>query len=438
MNVERNLLIGTIATMLVVILLGIAYAGEETRMAHETKAQQGELIARGARLYDTYCAGCHGRRGEGLPGIYPPLNVEDLWVGREDIAFYGTLHDYIALNISAGHPKQRMPSWADEYGGPLRNDQIEDLTQFVLNWMGPQPEGVRLEFVPIPTAVAEPGPTGIPSPVAGTGITPTAVAGPTPAGTPAPVVGMDTARGGQIFATACARCHGADGRGTELGPSLISDRVAAKGDDVLRDIIANGKPGTSMPSWGGLLSSQDITNVVTYLRALAEGEAPAAPPTPAETAVAGEPLVTLPAGDPLVGRALFTGVKRLQNGGPPCLACHSVAGDAALGGGTLAPDLTSAFNDYGEIGLAGVLAEPLFPGMKPVYEDRPLTSEEQMHLRTFLQTAAAQQPTRPTGYLGLLALGGFLALMVLTWVVWRRRLRGVRRFLVEGIRRSVE
>lgn len=147
MNVERNLLIGTIATTLVVVLLGVAYVGEETRMAHETEAQQGELIARGARLYDTYCAGCHGWRGEGLPGIYPPLNVEDLWAGREDIAFYGTLHDYIALNISAGHPKQRMPSWADEYGGPLRNDQVEDLTQFILNWQGPQPAGVRVEAV---------------------------------------------------------------------------------------------------------------------------------------------------------------------------------------------------------------------------------------------------------------------------------------------------
>jgi hypothetical protein len=51
--------------------------------------------------------------------------VEDLWSGREEIAFYGTYDDYVSLNISAGHPGQRMPSWWQAYGGPLRDDQIQ-------------------------------------------------------------------------------------------------------------------------------------------------------------------------------------------------------------------------------------------------------------------------------------------------------------------------
>ncbi|MEE8389552.1 MAG: c-type cytochrome [Anaerolineae bacterium] len=243
MNIERNLLIGAIATILVVALLVVVYLGEETRMDDETKSQRGMLIARGARLFDSYCAGCHGRRGDGLAGINPPLNVEDLWEDREDIAFYGTLHDYIALNISAGHPTQRMPSWADDYGGPLRNDQIEDLTQFVLNWMGPQPEGVRVEVVE-PTPVAEPA----------------------PAGTPAPVVAGDPAQGEQVFVTTCAVCHGPDASGSELGPPLIRADVAAKDDDFFRDTIANGRPGTSMPPWSGVLSPQDIEDIIAFLR----------------------------------------------------------------------------------------------------------------------------------------------------------------------------
>jgi hypothetical protein len=75
------------------------------------------------------------------------LNVEEPWSGREEIAFYGTLDDYVSLNIAAGHPDQRMPSWSQAYGGPLRRDQIADLTAFVLNWQGPQPPGVRIEGV---------------------------------------------------------------------------------------------------------------------------------------------------------------------------------------------------------------------------------------------------------------------------------------------------
>jgi len=122
---------------------------------------------------------------------------------------------------------------------------------------------------------------------------------------------------------------------------------------------------------------------------------------------------------------------RFQNGGSSCIACHDVASIGVLGGGTLGPDLTLAFNKYGDIGLAGVLADITFPTMRPIYKDRPLTSEEQAHLRTFLQKAATRRPTQPTGQFGLLALGGFLALIVLTHVVWRRRLKGVRRSLVE-------
>lgn len=232
MNVERNLLLGTITVILVIAPLGVVFAGENRRMARETEAQQGEAIARGARLYDDYCAGCHGQRGEGgMAGLAPPLNVEDLWAGRDEIAFYGTLHDYIALNIEAGHPSQRMPSWADQYGGPLRNDQVEDLTQFILNWQGQQPAGVR---------------------------------------GPAPTPGA-AATGEQIFATNCASCHGPDASGTDLGPSLLTDELAAKDDDFFRETIANGRPGTSMPPWSGVLSPEQIEKVIAYLREL-QGE----------------------------------------------------------------------------------------------------------------------------------------------------------------------
>lgn len=245
MNTVRHLVIVIIATVLVLALLVVVYMAEETRMHRETRAQTGQLIARGARLYDDYCAGCHGRRGEGLAGIYPPLNVEDLWEGREDIAFYGTLHDYIALNISAGHPSLRMPSWADEYGGPLRNDQVEDLTQFLLNWMGPQPKGVR---------------------VTGAAPTPTPAAAPTPAEPSGPVAAGDAAKGAELFARNCVACHGPDASGSALGPTLISPEMATNDDDFFHEAIANGKPGTAMPPWSRVLDLQDIADVIAFLR----------------------------------------------------------------------------------------------------------------------------------------------------------------------------
>lgn len=245
MKVVRNVVIGTVATLLVVVLLLVVYLGENARLEEETKAQQGTLISRGARLFDNYCAGCHGRRGEGLAGIYPPLNVENLWEGREDLAFYGSLHDYVSLNISAGHPAQRMPSWSEDYGGPLRDDQVEDLTQFVLNWQGPQPEGVRGEAIERPSE-------------------PTAEA--TPAEPEGPVGEGDPAKGEQIFAQNCASCHGPDAAGGSLGPTLISAEVAANDDDFFRETIINGRTGTAMPPWGNVLSGQDVADVISFLR----------------------------------------------------------------------------------------------------------------------------------------------------------------------------
>ncbi|HFD38581.1 MAG TPA: c-type cytochrome [Anaerolineae bacterium] len=248
MNVVRNLVIATIAAVVLTALLIAIFLGEAERMHRATLAQKGDSIARGAMLYDSYCSGCHGKRGEGLAGIYPPLNTDALWEGREDIAFYGTLHDYIALNISAGHPKQNMPSWSDDYGGPLRNDQVEDLVQFVMNWQGPQPPGVRPgeEIVASPT----PAPEATAESAAG-------AAGP-----------GDPERGQSLFAEKCASCHNADAQGGTLGPSLVRPELAAEDDDFFRETIINGRPGTAMPPWDGVLSAQDVEDIIAWLRTI--------------------------------------------------------------------------------------------------------------------------------------------------------------------------
>ena len=246
MNVVRNLIIGIIAGVLVTALVIVVFLGENARLKAETSAQQGASISRGARSYDAYCAGCHGDRGQGIPGLYPPLNLEDLWSGREDIAFYGTLHDYVSLNISAGHPAQRMPSWSQAYGGPLRDDQVEDLTQFVLNWQGHQPPGVRQEGVAVrPTQPPAEATPEVPARPAGEG---------------------DPAEGEGIFAQYCASCHGPDAAGGALGPTLVSADLAAQDDTFFQETISNGRPGTSMPQWAGLLSPQQIEDVIAFLR----------------------------------------------------------------------------------------------------------------------------------------------------------------------------
>jgi mono/diheme cytochrome c family protein len=44
-----------------------------------------------------------------------------------------------------------MPAWSEEYGGPLRVDQIRDIAQFILNWEATALGQVVIEGLPAPT-----------------------------------------------------------------------------------------------------------------------------------------------------------------------------------------------------------------------------------------------------------------------------------------------
>jgi len=47
---------------------------------------------------------------------------------------------------------------------------------------------------------------------------------------------------------------------------------------------------------------------------------------------------TVPKGDPVVGKAIFLGTSRLQDGAPSCISCHNTVGVGALNGGMLGQD----------------------------------------------------------------------------------------------------
>jgi len=101
----------------------------------------------------------------------------------------------------------------------------------------------------------------------------------------------------------------------------------------------------------------------------------------------------------------------------------------------MGPDLTGSYSKFSPEGLAAILETLFFPSMNPLFIARPLTPDEQLHLAAFFQTVAQRPPPRAlTLQIGPLALAGFLALLALTWVVGRGRVRSVRRSLLERSR----
>lgn len=125
-------------------------------------------------------------------------------------------------------------------------------------------------------------------------------------------------RGAGIFTANCSRCHGGDGKGTDLAPSLNNKPLlAAVDDDFLRHTIAEGRPRTIMPAWGqdygGPLTAQDIDQVVAYIR---NWEKPAA--TVGRTTTVGG----LPADSVEGGRETFVWL---------CSGCHGDDGKVPVG-----------------------------------------------------------------------------------------------------------
>lgn len=83
--------------------------------------------------------------------------------------------------------------------------------------------------------------------------------------------------GAQIFQSNCQMCHGPQGHGDgpagqSLTPKPKNLAVLQKsvGDDYLFWRISDGKPGTSMVAWKGILTEDQIWRVVSFIRTLQE------------------------------------------------------------------------------------------------------------------------------------------------------------------------
>ncbi|GAB4561552.1 MAG: hypothetical protein Tsb0017_19210 [Geothermobacteraceae bacterium] len=140
-------------------------------------------------------------------------------------------------------------------------------------------------------------------------------------------------------------------------------------------------------------------------------------------------------GDAERGALLFSGGKRMSNGGAPCLACHgfAVAGFGAAAAANFAPDLSGLYEDYGEEGVAGILESLPFPSMIPIYAKRPLTPQEAADLGAFFATAKTGS-LPGAGTLAVIVAAGIIVFVGLIGLLGRRRLRAVRRPLVEQSR----
>ena len=140
------------------------------------------------------------------------------------------------------------------------------------------------------------------------------------------------------------------------------------------------------------------------------------------------------AADVAQGRDIFLGNRRLANGGPNCISCHTVRGLGGLGGGRLGPDLSRVYERLqGRKNLGAWLFAPATPTMGPVFRKQALKPEEILPLVAFFEDAAKKGgQDEPVGLLNLflIGLGGAVIGLIAFDAAWKRRFRAVRRPLV--------
>lgn len=185
-------------------------------------------------LYKQNCAGCHGvtgKNGAALPldnPVYLALSGED----------------NIRKIVAGGVQGKLMPGFAKSAGGYLTDQQVSVLAHGIIQTWGKP--GVLDGQAPLPYGATKQG---------------------------------DAARGQQAFTVSCARCHGANGEGSQNGKykqgSIVDPSyLALISDQGLRSIILAGLPDRHMPDWRGEatpdhpaqpLTDQQVTDIVAWL-----------------------------------------------------------------------------------------------------------------------------------------------------------------------------
>jgi mono/diheme cytochrome c family protein len=191
-------------------------------------ASEGTPLEVGQNLFAQNCSPCHGDFGEGGEN---PSRPDDI-IAPISTAEYLRTRDNFTLKqiISQGQPNFGMAPFGSAFGGPLEDDEIDAIVTYIRSWENNPP-------VELPPEVA--------------------------------VKGEITLAGDEIFDALCYQCHGPDENGVRVAPSLGDpDFQASNTDQDIYDIINKGHEATSMIAWGEILSADQITQLVEFIRQL--------------------------------------------------------------------------------------------------------------------------------------------------------------------------
>ena len=153
---ERYQVAGVALTVFLAVLLPFLYLREPVRQKAAASKEMSESVRLGQATFEEFCARCHGPEAEGgvvkryvTPGVkgakpadVQAPNLHEIFTRHpdEDVATVAW------TAIQKGRPPTPMPTWGVRYGGPMNDQQITDLVNYLLSIQSDDKDRPLLEF----------------------------------------------------------------------------------------------------------------------------------------------------------------------------------------------------------------------------------------------------------------------------------------------------
>ena len=189
----------------------------------EQSDEQAQAIARGQVSYELYCALCHGALGQGY--VSPKANA----LTNEDFLISST-DEFLFVGIEQGRPETKMSSYGEDYLGPMSDSEIDELIAYLRSYQTEE----SLDLDQSWEAVG------------------------------------DSENGASLYAAQCAGCHGVELEGNSALSLNNPVFLRTASDAFLKYALEKGRRGTAMPAFENQLSSQDIEDLIVFMRSTGE------------------------------------------------------------------------------------------------------------------------------------------------------------------------
>jgi mono/diheme cytochrome c family protein len=153
---ENYQIAGVALTVFLAVLLPFLYLREPVRQKAAAEKELTESVRLGKATFEEFCARCHGPEAEGgtvkryvTPGVKDAKPAD---VQAPDLREIHSRHPdedpgAVAWEaIQKGRPPSPMPTWGLRYGGPMNDQQITDIVNYLLSIQSDDKERPLLEF----------------------------------------------------------------------------------------------------------------------------------------------------------------------------------------------------------------------------------------------------------------------------------------------------